>query len=56
MASGSDINKLRLEMEKLQAQVMSLYRRGYSFEEISARVNAPEKSVRVIVSWLARGE
>lgn len=56
MASGNDVSKLRLEMEKLQAQVMSLYRRGYSFEEISRQVNAPEKSVRVIVSWLARGE
>ena len=56
MASGSDISKLRLEMEKLQAQIMSLYRRGYSFEEISTSVNAPEKSVRVIVAWLARGE
>lgn len=54
MASGSDISKLRLEMDKLQAQVMSLYKRGIDFAEISARVNAPEKSVRVMVSWYSK--
>ena len=51
MANWNDLSKLRQEMEMTQAQVMSLYQLGYSFEEISTRVNIPEKSARVIVAW-----
>ena len=56
MARWNDLAKLRMEMEKLQAQVKHLHNRGCDSTTIAKKVNAPEKSVRVIVSWLARGE
>ena len=56
MARWNDLAKLRMEMEKLQAQVRQLHNRGCDSATIAERVDAPEKSVRVIVSWLARGE
>lgn len=54
MASGSDISKLRLEMEKLQAQVKHLHKKGCDSATIAEKVDAPEKAIRVMVSWYSK--
>lgn len=54
MSRWSEINKLRLEMDMLQAKVKWMYKRGYSFEEMSTRVCVPEKNIRVIITVLKR--
>lgn len=56
MTRWNDITKLRMDMDMLQSQVKHLHNRGCDSATIAERVDAPEKSVRVIVSWLARGE
>lgn len=54
MARWNDLAKLRMEMEKLQAQVRQLHNRGCDSATIAERVDAPEKSVCVMVSWYSK--
>lgn len=50
----SDISKLRLEMNILQAKIRGLHRKGCSSAEIAEKLDTPEKSVRVIIKWMDR--
>ena len=50
----SDINKLRLEMNILQAKIKGLHRRGCNSTVIAEKLDVPEKSVRVIIKWMDR--
>ncbi len=54
MARWSDISKLRLDMDMLQAKVKNLHKRGFDTATIVDRVDAPESAVRVIVSWYSK--
>lgn len=54
MARWNDITKLRMEMDMLQAQVKHLHQKGCDSATIAERVDAPEKSVRVMVSWYSK--
>lgn len=54
MARWNDLAKLRMEMEQLQAQVRQLHNRGCSSDVIAERVDAPEKSVCVMISWYSK--
>lgn len=52
MARWNDLAKLRMEMEKLQAQVKNLHNRGYKPSEIADIVGSNEKAVKVMIKWL----
>ena len=54
MAILSDISKLRLEMKILQAKIRDLHRRGCDSIVIAEKLDVPEKSVRVIISWYSK--
>jgi hypothetical protein len=51
MARWNDLSKLRMEMEKLQAQVKQLHNKGCSPSDISYTLDTPERNVRVIIKW-----
>lgn len=54
MARWNDMTKLRMEMDMLQAQVKHLHQKGCDSATIAERVDVPEKSVRVMVSWYSK--
>ena len=54
MARWNDLAKLRMGMEQLQAQVRQLHQRGFDTATIAERVDAPEKAIRVMVSWYSK--
>lgn len=54
MARWNDITKLRMEMDMLQAQVKHLHQKGCDSATIAKRVDAPEKSVCVMISWYSK--
>ena len=51
MARWSDLSKLRMDMEMIQAKVRNMYSRGCECKDIAHALEIPEKSVRVIVRW-----
>lgn len=54
MARWNDITRLRMEMDMLQAQVKHLHQKGCDTATIAERVDAPEKSVCVMISWYSK--
>lgn len=54
MARWNDLSKLCMGMEQLQAQVRQLHQRGFDTATIAERVDVPEKSVRVMISWYSK--
>ena len=52
MARWSDLSKLRMEMDMLQAKARNLHDRGKTPREIADSLEIPEKSARVIVAYL----
>lgn len=54
MARWNDITRLRMEMDMLQSQIKHLHQRGFDTATIAERVDAPEKSVRVMISWYSK--
>jgi len=51
MSRWNDLEKLRMEMDKIQAQVKHLHKRGCASNVIADKLEVPEKSVRVIIRW-----
>ena len=51
MARWSDLSKLRMDMEMIQAKVKAMHKRGYECKDIADKLEIAEKSVRVIVRW-----
>lgn len=54
MARWNDITKLRMDMDMLQAQVKHLHQKGCDSATIAEKVDAPEKAIRVMVSWYSK--
>lgn len=54
MARWNDITRLRMEMDMLQAQVKHLHQRGFYIATIAEKVEVPEKSVSVMISWYSK--
>ena len=52
VARWSDIAKLRMDMQMVQAKVKNMYNRGYEFKDISEKLDISEKSTRVIIAWM----
>ena len=54
MARWSDLQKLRMDMDILQAKVRNMHSRGYDYKEISNTVQVPESNIRVIIRWCCK--
>ena len=51
MARWSDLQKLRMDMDMLQAKVKAMYSRGKSCEDIAHTLDISERATRVIIKW-----
>lgn len=54
MARWNDITKLRMEMDMLQSQVKHLHQKGCDSATIAKKVDAPDKAIRVMISWYSK--
>ena len=54
MARWNAINRLRLDMDMIQAKVKWLHKRGCDAATIAEKVGSSEKAVRVIIKYITK--